>query len=41
MDFKTKNSLSKSNLEEPIKFKKVMSTIRVNICGGKGRKLTF
>jgi hypothetical protein len=35
---KTKNILSKSNLKEPIIFKMVMSTIRVNIFGGKGRK---
>jgi hypothetical protein len=41
MGLKTKNVLSKSTLKEPIGFKMMMSTIRVNIFGGKGRKLLF
>jgi hypothetical protein len=41
MGLKTKNVPSKSTLKEPIKFKMMMSTIRVNIFGGKGRKLFF
>jgi hypothetical protein len=41
MSLKTKIVLSKSTLKEPIGFKMIMSTIRVNIFGGKGRKLLF
>jgi hypothetical protein len=35
MDLKTKNVLSKSTLKEPIGLKILISTIRVNIFGGK------
>ena len=34
-----KTVLSNSTLTEPIGFKMMMSTIRVNIFGGMGRKL--
>jgi hypothetical protein len=35
MGLKTKNVLSESTLKEPIGFNMMMSTIRVNIFGGK------
>jgi hypothetical protein len=41
MGLKTKNVLSKSTLKEPMGFKMMISTIRINIFGGKGRKLFF
>jgi hypothetical protein len=41
MGFKTKNVLSKSTLKEPIGLKMMMSAIRVNLLGGKERKLFF
>jgi hypothetical protein len=41
MGLKTKIVLLKSTLKESIGYKMMMSTIRVNIFGGKGRKLIF
>jgi hypothetical protein len=41
MGLEIKKVLSKSTLKEPIGFKMMMSTIRVNIFEGKGRKQNF
>jgi hypothetical protein len=41
MGLKTKNVLSTSTLKEPIGFKMMMSTIRVNSFGGKEKKNFF
>jgi hypothetical protein len=41
MGLKTKNVLSTSTLEEPIRFKMMMSTTRVNSFGGKEKCIFF
>jgi hypothetical protein len=41
MGLNIKNVLSKSTLKEPIGPEMMVSTIRVNIFEGKGRKLLF